>query len=121
MLLVGIGGIVGAIARFLLGKWITSKTTAAFPFGTWIINLTGSFILGILAVLHDSKIIPEWSWLLIGTGVLGAYTTFSTFGYETIQMLQKKETKNALIYVSMSVVSGIIFAWLGGLVASVAA
>lgn len=118
MLLVGIGGIFGAIVRFLLGKWITGKTSVVFPFGTWIINISGSFILGILAVLHFSNVIPEWSWLLFGTGLLGAYTTFSTFGFETIQMLQKKDMKNAVIYVLTSVILGITFAWIGGLVVS---
>lgn len=118
MLFVGIGGIFGAISRFLLGKWITGKTSAVFPFGTWIINISGSFVLGLLVVLHVSDVIPYWSWLLFGTGFLGAYTTFSTFGYETIQMLQKKDTRRAVIYVSSSVVLGILFATIGGLIAS---
>lgn len=114
MLFVGIGGIFGAITRFLLGKWITRKTPGFLPFGTWFINLSGSFILGLLAVLHLGRVIPDWTWLLCGTGFLGAYTTFSTFGYETIQMIQNKEIKKALFYVSTSVVLGIFFAWIGG-------
>lgn len=118
MLFVGIGGVFGAISRFLLGKWITSKTSVVFPFGTWIINISGSFVLGLLAVLHLGNVIPVWSWLLFGTGFLGAYTTFSTFGYETIQMLQKKDTKRALIYVLSSMILGILFASIGGLIAS---
>lgn len=118
MLLVGVGGIFGAISRFSLGKWITSKTTVTFPLGTWIINISGSFILGILSVMHLNNQISEWLWLLCGTGFLGAYTTFSTFGYETIQMLQKKDIINAVIYVSTTVVLGVIFAWIGGLVCS---
>ncbi|PFO08501.1 fluoride efflux transporter CrcB [Bacillus sp. AFS076308] len=116
MLFVGIGGILGAIMRFQLGKWIAAKTSVAFPFGTFIINITGSFVLGFLAVLHLGKEISEWIWLLCGTGFLGAYTTFSTFGYETIQMLQKRETKNAALYVSISVFFGIIFAWVGSII-----
>ncbi|MBP1932753.1 fluoride efflux transporter CrcB [Ammoniphilus resinae] len=119
MLLVGIGGIFGAISRFLMGKWITSKTPATFPFGTWVINITGSFLLGLLAVLHVHQAIPDWTWLVFGTGFLGAYTTFSTFGYETITFLEKKYTKRAVIYVSTSVILGIIFAWIGGLIGNV--
>ncbi|MEH7081214.1 fluoride efflux transporter CrcB [Neobacillus drentensis] len=115
MFFVGIGGIFGAILRFQLGKWITSKTTYKFPLATWIINISGSFVLGILAVLHLGKGIPDWLWLLCGTGFLGAYTTFSTFGYETIQMLQKRETKHAVFYVSTSVLLGILFAWIGSI------
>ncbi|TWD91633.1 CrcB protein [Neobacillus bataviensis] len=116
MLFVGIGGIFGAIMRFQLGKWITAKTSGVFPIGTFIINITGSFVLGLLAVLHLEKEIPEWFWLLCGTGFIGAYTTFSTFGYETIQMLQKRETKYAVLYVSISVFFGIIFAWVGSII-----
>ncbi|WP_066065122.1 fluoride efflux transporter CrcB [Neobacillus soli] len=115
MLFVGIGGIFGAISRFLLGKWITSKSSSSLPFGTWIINISGSFVLGFLAVLHLGNGIPDWIWLLCGIGFLGAFTTFSTFGYETIQLLQKRDRRQAVIYVSSSVVLGVLVAWLGGL------
>lgn len=118
MLFVGIGGIFGAISRFVLGKWITSKTKLKLPFGTWIINLSGSLVLGFLAVLHLRHLISDWLWLFFGTGFIGAYTTFSTFGYETIQLLHKKETKTALIYVTSSVLLGVLFAWIGGLIGS---
>lgn len=119
MLLVGLGGIFGAIARFLLGKWITAKKTGPFPMGTWVINLSGSFVLGFLAVLHDGKAISDWVWFLCGTGFLGAYTTFSTFGYETIQLIQKQKAKIAILYVFTSVLLGVIFAWIGASFGSV--
>lgn len=119
MLLVGIGGVFGAITRFLLGKWITNKTSIVLPFGTWIINITGSFILGILSVLHIHDVIPEWIWVLIGIGFFGAYTTFSTFGVETMQLIQKKDLRDAVIYVITSVALGIIFAWIGSLLLNV--
>jgi fluoride exporter len=115
MLFVGIGGILGAITRFLLGKWIANKITSTIPVGTWFINISGSFILGLLAFLHMGGKIQDWEWLLIGTGFLGAYTTFSTFGYETIQMLQSKKNKLAFYYVTSSVLLGVLFAWMGSL------
>lgn len=115
MLLVGLGGIFGAISRFLLGKWITAQSAKPSHFGTWIINISGSFALGLLAILHTGKSIPEWTWLLLGTGFLGAYTTFPTFGYETIQMLHNNQLRHAVYYVSSSIVLGVIFAWLGSL------
>ncbi|HJV44650.1 MAG TPA: fluoride efflux transporter CrcB [Bacillota bacterium] len=115
MLFVGLGGIFGAISRFLLSKWISGKSSASFPLGTWIINISGSFVLGLLAVLHIGNVIPDWSWLIFGTGFLGAYTTFSTFGYESIQMIQKGDMKRAVIYVSSSVILGILAASIGGL------
>ncbi|HZG71342.1 MAG TPA: fluoride efflux transporter CrcB [Chondromyces sp.] len=117
MMLAGVGGILGAITRYLLGKWISEKNNSAFPFSTWIINLSGSFFLGFLANLHFNGLLPAWSWLLIGTGFLGAYTTFSTFGYEVIQMLQKDQRKNILIYIVSSIGLGILFAWIGGFAA----
>ncbi|WP_442599829.1 fluoride efflux transporter CrcB [Neobacillus sp. D3-1R] len=117
MLFAGIGGIFGAITRFLLGKWISSKTSNVLPFGTWVINLTGSFVLGLLAFLHQGLFMPNWVWLLCGTGFLGAYTTFSTFGYETLQMIENKVYKKALFYVSSSVVLGVLFAGIGWVLA----
>jgi fluoride exporter len=119
MLFVGIGGIFGAITRFLLGKWITNKTPGTIPFGTWFINLSGSFVLGLFAVLHMGMVMPDWAWFLLGTGFLGAYTTFSTFGYETIQMLQNRENKKACFYVVSSVLLGVFFAWVGGVIGNI--
>jgi len=119
MLFVGIGGIFGAITRFLLGKWITNKVSGPFPIATWIINISGSFVLGFLVILHNGHVIQDWLWFLCGTGFLGAYTTFSTFGYETIQMLKDQKTKNAILYVFTSVVLGVLFAWIGGSIGSI--
>lgn len=119
ILLVGVGGMCGAVSRFLLGKWITHRLASRFPFGTWIINLSGSFVLGILAVFYVDHMMPEWAWFLCGIGFLGAYTTFSTFGYETIQLLQQKDRKKAGVYVITSVILGVIFALLGGVLARV--
>lgn len=116
MIFVGVGGIVGAISRYFLGSWISRRTSSSFPIGTWFINVIGSFALGLLAILHIEKSIPEWVWLFAGTGFLGAFTTFSTFGYETIQLLQQKEMKKALLYITSSVVVGVLFAWIGGFI-----
>lgn len=113
MWLVAIGGMFGAAARFLLGKWVTSKINSSFPFGTWGINISGSFLLGLLAALHVKNMAPDWMWLLLGIGFLGAFTTFSTFAYETIQMLQRKENRPAAIYVVTSVAFSILFVWIG--------
>ncbi|EKN70045.1 CrcB protein [Neobacillus bataviensis LMG 21833] len=116
MVFVGVGGIFGAISRYFLGSMISRNTSSSFPIGTWFINVIGSFSLGLLAILHIEKSIPEWVWLLVGTGFLGAFTTFSTFGYETIQLLQQKETKKALLYITSSVVVGVLLAWIGGVI-----
>lgn len=115
MWLIGVGGSLGAAVRYLLGGYINEKwiRRRPFPVGTLIINCTGSFFLGLLAHLYQSEAIDEVVWFFAGVGFCGAYTTFSTFGYETISLLQKLEIKLAFLYVATSVIIGITFAWLG--------
>lgn len=113
ILLSGFGGILGAWARFLLGKWVSSKAKRPFPWGTWVINTTGSFLLGCLWILYFHQSLPVWAWQFAGIGFLGAYTTFSTFGYETVLLIERKRWGLALTYVLSSVVVGIAAAWAG--------
>ncbi|PLR85650.1 fluoride efflux transporter CrcB [Bacillus sp. V33-4] len=111
--LIGLGGSFGAAARYILGTIINKRTQRLFPFptGTWLINITGSFLLGFIANLHIGNQIEEWGWFLFGVGFCGAFTTFSTFGYEVIMLLQSKDIKLALIYVLSSIIlSGIAVA-----------
>lgn len=118
MFAIGLGGTLGAITRFYVGKWIMERSKSAFPVGTWMINISGSFVLGFLATLHLNQFISEWIWFFMGIGFLGAYTTFSTFGFETIQLLEQRNGKKALVYVVSSMVLGIVFGWFGILVGS---
>ncbi|WP_164670067.1 fluoride efflux transporter CrcB [Virgibacillus doumboii] len=110
---IGIGGSLGAAVRYLLGNLISGRTQNPFPLGTWIINITGSFLLGYLAQLHLTNQISEWLWLFGGVGFCGAYTTFSTFGHETITLILSKKVKFAVVYVVTSIVVGIISAAIG--------
>lgn len=110
---VGLGGMLGAITRYYLGKFIMERSKIHFPLGTWVINLTGSFILGSLANLYLQQQVSNWIWFFLGIGFLGAYTTFSTFGYETIQLIQRKRLKTAILYIFTSTTFGIAFAWIG--------
>ncbi|WP_318503523.1 fluoride efflux transporter CrcB [Bacillus sp. T3] len=113
--LIGFGGSLGAATRYLLGGYINNKNSkwSPFPLGTWIINITGSFILGLLAHLYQNYSINEALWLFAGVGFCGAYTTFSTFGYETITLIHNQKIKLAVFYVAVSVIIGIMSAWLG--------
>ncbi len=103
--LVGTGGALGALARFMLGN---IQNRYGFPIWTWVINITGSFLLGFLAQLHLSDQISEWLWLFGGAGFCGAYTTFSTFSFETIHLFRQSKVKSAVSYVLTSVAAGIV-------------
>ena len=112
---IGLGGSLGAAARLIVGKMINNRVhrIPLFPLGTWVINITGSFLLGILANLHLSNQISEGIWLFAGIGFCGAYTTFSTFGYETITLIQEHKIKIAILYVTTSVILGVVSAAIG--------
>ncbi|MFC4769665.1 fluoride efflux transporter CrcB [Effusibacillus consociatus] len=107
--LVAIGGAFGAIVRWQAGIWLMKQLPIRWPIGTFFVNASGSFLMGVLANLQTAPSV----WSLLGTGFLGAFTTFSTFGYETVQMLQAKEWERGLSYVLASVATGFVACWLG--------
>jgi CrcB protein len=111
--LVGLGGVAGTLVRYYAGKWITAKAGTRFPWGTWVINLSGSFVLGILFALYRRELLSEYLWWMLGVGFCGAYTTFSTFGYETQQLIAKKHVNLAVIYMLSSISLGLLLAWCG--------
>lgn len=113
--MIGIGGSLGSAARFLIGNLISKKTKNKYPFplGTWIINIIGSFLLGFLTHLYFSNAIDERLFLFGGVGFCGAFTTFSTFGYETLTLIQSNYIKLAAIYVMSSIIVSIISAMIG--------
>jgi CrcB protein len=88
-LLVGAGGFLGAIARFLMARWVFYLVDTRFPLGTFVINISGSFLLGVLATIAGQKLFAnaEALQLALGVGFLGAFTTFSTFEFETHTLL----------------------------------
>ena len=81
------GGFIGAVSRFLISGLVQKLTGATFPVGTLSVNVIGSFLIGFLTLLFENLIAPQWKAFLI-TGYLGALTTFSTFSYETVTLLQ---------------------------------
>lgn len=105
MILVGIGGFLGAILRFYLSKLLAHP----YPWATFIINCTGSFALGLVFALHLS----DWLWQLIGIGFLGAYTTFSTFGFESLQLIEQQKWGQVISYIASTLLFGILFATIG--------
>jgi CrcB protein len=116
-LVVGLGGFVGANTRYIVGSWVARRWGTAFPYGTLLINVTGSFILGLFAALA-----LRYAWndnwrLLIAIGFVGAYTTFSTFEYETLQLVADGAWQRAATNVAVSVACGFAAAYLGVVVA----
>lgn len=103
-ILLSIGGALGSIARYKMGKTISEKTNTTFPIGTFIINITGAIFLGIVSSLD----VPKNMYILFCDGFLGAYTTFSTFMYEGFNLFEENEKKNALTYILLSLFLGII-------------
>ena len=110
--LVGIGGAIGSILRYLASTGIQSKFLSAFPFGTMCVNISGCFLIGIIyALAQRSNISPEWRFFL-ATGICGGYTTFSSFSYESLSLLREGEILYATAYISLSVALGILATFL---------
>lgn len=87
-LLVGMGGFLGTCARYWVSGWAAEKWGTTFPFGTLLINLSGSFVLGLFMTITTERLLLNPGWrLLFAVGFLGAYTTFSTYTYESVQLL----------------------------------
>ncbi|MEH7418153.1 fluoride efflux transporter CrcB [Neobacillus drentensis] len=107
--LVAVGGFCGAISRFGLSNLIKGRYPTTFPFATLLINLAGSFLLGLI---FGANIENTWR-LLLGTGFMGAFTTFSTFKLENIQLHEKKHGKVLALYLTISYTCGILLAFLG--------
>jgi CrcB protein len=89
VLLVGVGGFVGANARYILSNWFARRFGTAFPYGTLFINVSGSFILGLFLALVGRSILADeaYRWL-VAVGFCGGYTTFSTYTYETLTLIR---------------------------------
>lgn len=104
VLLVIAGGGVGSAARYLVSQAITERFGAGFPWGTLAVNVTGSLLIGLLAALaDDARVIGASSRLLLVTGVLGGFTTFSAFSLETVRLAESGAAIRALLNVGVSI------------------
>lgn len=117
MVLVGAG--TGGLARYIAALFILERYNGRFPLPTFVINITGSFLIGILMAVLTQRFQAHPNWrLLLVVGFLGGYTTFSSFEYETYQGVRGGNPLMALCYVLLSVIVGYFAVWLGTVIAS---
>lgn len=118
VILVAVGGAIGSTARYLVSTWAATRYGAEFPYGTLIVNITGCFVIGTFLTLATERldISPYWR-VFITVGIVGGMTTFSSFSYETIHLLQEADMLRAFYNVGLNILVGFSATWLGVVVA----
>ena len=121
ILWVGMGGFLGSVLRYLVGGWVHRGLNSPwFPYGTLVVNLTGCLLIGLLAGLTEShQVINPEGRLFLFIGLLGGFTTFSTFAYETSTFLEDGQIVAASLNVGVQVIFGLVSVWLGGLISRI--
>ena len=118
LLIIALGGALGAVSRFLLGNGLSRALGSALPYGTFVINIVGCFAMGLLmTIIVDREMLPAAWRLFLCVGFLGGFTTFSSFGYEALMLLTEGRLLAVLAYVGGSVVLGLVAAAAGVLCA----
>ncbi len=119
LLLVVVGGAIGAPLRYLTDLWVQARHDSVLPRGTLSVNVIGSFALGVLAAVVFRHAVSDWVYTVVGTGLCGALTTFSTFGYETVRLALEGSRAAALLNVAVNLVGAYAACafgwWVGGL------
>lgn len=115
ILLVGFGGFIGSVLRYTISGYVQQATkSVGFPYGTLAVNVIGCFIIGFLAQLADSRgLFTSESRLFVFVGILGGFTTFSSFGNETLNLARDSQMMGALANIGANVVIGLFAVWLG--------
>jgi len=113
--LVGFGGFIGSVLRYLASGYVQQSTKSIdFPYGTLVVNVVGCFIIGFLAQLaEDRGVFTSESRIFVFTGFLGGFTTFSSFGNETLNLARDSQMMNAFANVGANVILGLFAVWLG--------
>ncbi len=113
LLMVGLGGAIGAIARYGLSGWV-QRSVDTFPLGTLTVNVLGCLVLGaMMTLVEERSALSPNTRLFLGIGLLGSFTTFSTFGFETLELLRDREYTSALLSVGGNVGVGLVAVVLG--------
>lgn len=113
ILYIGLGSFFGGMARYLLSQTIQSKAMTVIPYGTMAVNLIGCFAIGLVFAFSEKGYLSQETRLLLATGLLGGFTTFSAFSNETVGMLREGQFAQAATYVLGSVALGLLGTWAG--------
>lgn len=114
ILILGLGGFLGSNFRYWISDWAYRHFQGNLPYGTLIVNVLGSFLLGIImCYVTESKDLMPLIKLFLGTGMIGAFTTFSSLSFETLEMLKKSDYRLAFLNTAMNIVLGIAAVWMG--------
>lgn len=115
LLLVGLGGFIGSVLRYLASGWVQQALkSVGFPYGTLAVNLVGCFVIGLLAHLAESRgLFASDVRLFVFVGILGGFTTFSSFGNETLNLARDSQWTAALLNITANVIGGLLAVWLG--------
>jgi CrcB protein len=113
VLLVGAGSFLGGAARYLLSQWMHQRFPSSFPYGTFTINVIGCLAIGLfLGWAEKGNLSSDWKFF-IAAGLCGGFTTFSAFSWEILTMMKQGQTPQALLYIGVSVILGLLATWLG--------
>ena len=114
LLFVAIGGGVGSVTRYLTSVWAAGKFGVDFPYGTLLVNVAGCYLIGLFMILATERFMLPAHWrLLVASGFLGGLTTFSSFGYETLKLVQDGELLPAVQNIAANLFTGLVATWLG--------
>jgi CrcB protein len=114
LMIIGTGGFIGSISRYLTQQLVQERFDTSFPLGTMVVNIIGSFIIGIVYALSEKGDVlsPEWR-LFLAVGFCGGFTTFSSFAYENFQMMKMEQFFFVALYMGLSLFLGILATYLG--------
>jgi CrcB protein len=113
LLAIGVGSFIGGISRYLITLFIQNKFLSAFPYGTFVVNIIGCFLIGtVYALSEKGNINAEWR-IFLATGILGGFTTFSSFSNESVSMLRDGQYWHVFAYVGFSVIVGLAATFAG--------
>ena len=120
LFIIGLGGFIGAIMRYLISGWVYQLVGTRLPYGTLAVNIIGSFILGFFLILANERfVVTDLTRSFIAIGMMGALTTFSTFSFETLSLLQNTMFLKAGLNIVLNVFCTLIAVWGGSIVAKI--